>query len=288
MGAELSSRMEALVSAPSASAVGGDKAMTADREEKKFLIPHGALEHLRGELDHHLSRHRYTGNDANRLPEAQHFVTTIYFDTAAHTQLTRAEQDPRHNVKVRAKEYYDMHPTLAEVAVSPEEIVHCKPWLWFEIKQRNGDRTEKWRCRVAKREMLGFFDGTQAAQVGDPDSERARIASQCQQLGEGMEASCLVNYQRVAWQDPSAKLRVTLDFDVAFYAPPRDLWTRNYALLRSTLGPAMAVEPWLILEVKTRGDAPEWLEQALAACGAQESGFSKFVRAGRALYRRTG
>lgn len=279
MRVELPTRAEAIAAGL------GDTAMTAEREETKYLVPHAALERVRAALDHHLVRHRFTGKDANRLPDAQHFVTTIYFDTASHTQLTRAEEDPRNNVKVRAKEYYDMHPSLAEVATSPEEIVHCRPWLWLEIKQRSGDRTEKWRCRVGKREVLSILDGTSDAADVAASSERGRIAQQCRVLGADMTASCLVNYQRMAWQDPSAKLRVTLDFDVAFYAPPQDLWSRSFALLRSTLGPARAVEPWLILEVKSRGEIPAWLSTVLSASHAHESGFSKFVRAGRALYR---
>jgi hypothetical protein len=272
-----------------------DHAITADREEKKYLLPHVALGQLRTQLDRHLSQHRYTGKDANRLPEAQHFVTTIYFDTASHTQYQRAERDPHNNVKVRAKEYYDMHPTLAEVATSPDEIVHSRPWLWLELKQRSGDRSEKLRCRLAKREVQSFFDSAIARAVTDethavPEGnhtldDRERIATHCQRLGDRLIPSCLVNYQRVAWQNPSAVLRVTLDFDVAFYRPPADLWTRRSALLRSTLGRPQAIEPWLIVEVKSRGEVPAWLADTLSACKAHESSFSKFVRAGRAVHR---
>jgi hypothetical protein len=115
--------------------------------------------------------------------------------------------------------------------------------------------------------------------------DRERIATHCQRLGDRLIPSCLVNYQRVAWQNPSAVLRVTLDFDVAFYRPPADLWTRRSALLRSTLGPTQGIEPWLIVEVKSRGDVPAWLADTLRACKANESSFSKFVRAGRAVHR---
>lgn len=260
--------------------LGLDSAMTADREEKKYLVPHAALEPLMTQLDRHLFRHRYTGKDANRLPEAQHFVTTIYFDTESHAQLRRAERDPRDNIKVRAKEYYDIHPTLAEVAVSPDEIVQSRPWLWLELKLRSGDRTEKARVRVAKRDVPSFFDAASSPLAGEGE----RIAAHCRNLGEPLVASCLVNYQRVAWQDPLAQLRVTLDFDVAFYKPPEDLWTRTYALLRSTLGPVQGIEPSVIVEVKRRGAVPPWLEATLTACDARESNFSKFVRAGRAVY----
>jgi len=266
----------------------GDRAITAARSELKYLMPRSAYPWFCQVLDRHLTQHHFVGEDANRLPGPEHFVTTIYFDTPSRSQWHAANRDLHNNVKVRAKEYYDEHPALAEIATSPDTLVAYRPWLWFELKRRTGDRSEKLRFRVSKREAGDVFKrldaDTSAGTSSIGDSEHARIVEYCRSIGEPLAASCLVNYRRRAWQDASSSLRVTLDFDVAFYAVPADLWSRQRALSRSTLGAPRGNEPALVLEVKARGEAPAWLQQALAAATAHETAFSKFLKAGRAVH----
>jgi len=278
----------------------GDRAITAARSELKYLLPRAAYPRFCQVLDRHLTQHHFVGEDANRLPGPEHFVTTIYFDTPTRSQWHAANRDLHNNVKVRAKEYYDEHPALAEIATSAETLVAYRPWLWFELKRRSGERSEKLRFRVSKRDAGQVFEQLDAGAAGSTagaagtatsattssigDSERARIVEYCRAIGEPLSASCLVNYRRRAWQDASSSLRVTLDFDVAFYAAPADLWSRQRALSRSTLGTPRGSEPSLVLEVKARGEAPAWLQQALIAAKARETAFSKFLKAGRAVH----
>jgi hypothetical protein len=277
----------------------GDHAITAERSELKYLLPRAAYPKLRQVLDRHMTQHHFAGEDANRLPGAEHFVTTIYFDTPSRSQWRAAQSDLSHNVKVRAKEYYDEHPALAEIATTPDTLVAYRPWLWFELKRRVGERSEKLRFRVSKRDAGSVFEQLDAGSRLDSsstsrplirgsgsggDGERARIVEYCRSIGEPLSASCLVNYRRRAWQDALSTLRVTLDFDVAFYAVPADLWSRQRALARSRLGPARGSERSLVLEVKARGAVPAWLSEALTAAKARETAYSKFVKAGRAVH----
>ena len=60
---------------------------------------------LFADLQKHLPLHRFTGAGANRLPDAHHYVTTIYFDTPSSLHYRTATTDTEHNIKVRAKEY---------------------------------------------------------------------------------------------------------------------------------------------------------------------------------------
>jgi hypothetical protein len=266
-----------------------DRAMTADRRERKYLLPRSAYQNFYRALEAHLTAHRYAGEGANRLPGPQHFVTTIYFDTPSRVQYRNALHDVLNNIKIRAKEYYDEHPSLAEVASSADEMVSYRPWLWFELKRRAGQRTEKHRFRVSKAEAASFFDGAVSAALataahGREAEELGRIAEHCRALAEPLSASCLVNYRRLAWQNESSTLRVTMDLGVAYYAPPSDLWTRARALTRASLGAAYGGEPALVIEVKLRDSFPTWLAQTLHAAGAVETPFSKFISATRAVY----
>ena len=70
-----------------------DARMTAARDEIKYVVAHEALSRLALELGRKLPHHRFAGEGANRLPGAQHYVTTVYFDTEARDQY-RADRLP--------------------------------------------------------------------------------------------------------------------------------------------------------------------------------------------------
>jgi hypothetical protein len=268
-----------------------DERLTADRNETKYRLTANQVSPLVALLGERLTAHRFTGEGANRLPHGWHFVTTIYFDTPARTHYRAATGDAEHNVKVRAKEYYDLHPSLAELATDPEEIVRYQPWVWFEMKRRDGGRTIKHRFRLPKQEVPACLEGGQvvpeafalpANDASPADSEREgirEIVEYCRTLGEPLKASCLVNYRRHAWQDAAGALRVTLDSELAFYAVPPDLWSRRKALVRTALGAPRGQEPRAVLEVKSLGAPPAWLEDFLREANAAPDRFSKFVAA---------
>jgi hypothetical protein len=281
-----------------------DEEMTGDREETKFLLPRPRLGALVDELGRRLPPHRFTGEGANRLPDAHHFVTTVYFDTGTHGHYRASVADVNSNVKLRAKEYYDLHPSLAELATDPDDIVRYQPWMWFEMKRREGARTIKHRFRLPKRQVPAYLGGAIAAPPSEAGAgagaaadggsaaaaERAGVAAvveYCREVGEPLAASCLVNYRRHSWQDAAGTLRVTLDLDVAFFAAPADLWQRSTALVRSGLGPARGSERRAVLEVKRRGGAAHaWLDELLRAAGVVPIPFSKFVAAAEAVHGR--
>ena len=268
-----------------------DERLTADRDETKYLVGGDRLAPLLALLGQHLPQHRFTGEGANRLPGARHLVTTIYFDTPARTHYRAATGDIDHNVKVRAKEYYDLHPSLAELATDPGDIVRYQPWIWFEMKRRDGARTMKHRFRLPKRDVPACLDGGRVVPealalpvsgVVPAESERAgirEIVAYCRALGEPLAATCLVNYRRLSWQEPDGDLRVTLDSELAFYGVPDDLWQRRRALVRDALGTARASEPRAVLEIKCRGAQPGWLASFLGRATVDPVRFSKFVAA---------
>lgn len=269
----------------------GDEQMTAEREEVKYLLPRARLEPLLRCLEREIPAHRFVGEGANALPHAQHFVTTIYFDTPTQRHFRGAVSDMQHNIKVRAKEYYDLHPTLAELATNPEQIVRYQPWVWIEMKRRDGTRTMKRRFRLPKREVPAVFGGgTLSADALLHEGERqmalagvSELVEYTRSLGEPLQAACLVNYRRLSWQDQDASLRLTVDLGLSFFAPPSDLWQRERALVKSSLGRARAQEPLAVLEVKRRGPLPGWLSEALEQAAVAPVAFSKFVAAAGAV-----
>jgi hypothetical protein len=273
---------------------GRDARMTAERDEVKYLVAHSDLAHVSAELARRLPHHRFTGQGANLLPKPQHFVTTVYFDTASRHQYRAARAHAGHNLKLRAKEYYDMHPSLAELATDPSQIVRYSPVLWLELKAKDGTQTSKQRIGIPKRDVSTFFARTQITPemialtqpTHGAEGERVlqEIARYCSRFGEPMQASCLVNYRRLPWQSEAGDLRVTLDVDLAFFPAPADLWQRRSALVRETLGTPAAREPGGVLEVKALGAVPAWLTTLLGERTAGQSPFSKFEAASAAVH----
>ena len=270
-----------------------DARMTAERQETKFLIPLEAGQAVADAFDRELRPHRYVGEGANLLPGADHFVTTIYFDTPSR-HLFRAAQASGSNLKLRAKEYYDLHPALIDVATDPAELVRYHPVLFLEIKSKHGDRTGKRRLAIPKADVPDFFGRgritpemveLQRPHHGEASSAMlAEVAAICGRHGEPVQADCLVNYRRLAWQDDAGTLRLTLDLHLAFSRPPADLFARRQALVRETLGDAVGRDPRCVLEVKSLAAPPAWLQHALASVGARQVTYSKFNEASRSVH----
>ena len=279
-----------------------DRAMTADRDEIKYVVEPERVRTLLHVLSQELVAHRFSGEGANPLPDAQHYSTTVYFDTPSRTLYRAARDKPEHNAKLRAREYYDLHSSLTELATSPDQIVRYQPWLFFELKRREGARTFKHRVRLPKLAVTACFRDNdflcsrarghasteQADQLEESSAERAdraALAAFCAGLSEPLSPSCVVNYQRLAFQDGAGALRVTLDLDVSYYVPPRDLWEQQRALVRGSFGPSVARLRGCLVEVKQRAESPAWLARALVAAQARRDSFSKFNAASEAIER---
>lgn len=267
-------------------AIAADQRMTAHRRELKCLITIDQARAVAHAAQLALSSHRHRGEGANQLPAAQHWVTTIYFDTAARHLFSEAQTSSDNHLKLRAKEYYDLHPNLTETATDARQLVRYQPAVMLEIKSKDGGFTGKQRLAIPKRDIPAFFAGhaIPTSLAGQDRAVLAQLAQLCGKFGEPLRADCLVNYRRTAWQDEDGHLRLTIDSQLAFYAPPADLWDRDFALVRQSLGPARGTEARRVLEIKTHGEPPRWLAELLAAQRIVAVPFSKFEAASSAVH----
>ena len=150
--------------AAAASDDSSDRNMTSDRDETKYVVDRSRAAALVAELSRAIALHEHEGK-TRRLPDAHHFSTTVYFDTKTRALYRAARADSANNVKIRAREYYDLHPSLAELATDPADVVSYDPVLWFELKERRGTRTTKDRFGLPKADVPRLFAG------GAPASE---------------------------------------------------------------------------------------------------------------------
>lgn len=260
--------------------------LTRARRERKYVVPRAQLTTVRDLLDGRLSRHRFQGEGSNGLPRADHYITSIYFDTASGAVRDAARRGSKH-VKLRARQYYDLHPDLIELATSAGDVTRASPVLWLELKSRDGDRSGKRRVGIPRDDLEGFFqDGVitermrsiQAAEHGEQapavfDALQAFRES----FGEPLRPACIVQYRRLAWQAEDDALRVTLDRDLRVYAAEHLFGNCDpLSLMQAT---PIHQERDGILEVKSTGSWPEWLERELHALGISAREYSKFLTA---------
>jgi hypothetical protein len=270
-----------------------DLAITADRAETKHLVGSDVAAAIARELGSKLAPHHFHGPGATILPGGLDYATTIYFDTRERDLYQEAVQRAVH-LKLRAREYYSMHPSLTDLVTDARELVRYTPVLWLEIKYRDGARTQKRRLGIPKRDVGRFFEtGSVSSEMlelvrpeygADAAAVLEEVASICRRYATPLRPDCVVNYRRAAWQDESGALRVTIDRAVAFFAPPADLFTRDFALVRGTLGPPVASLGSVVMEIKARGQLPSWLERTLGEHALAPQRFSKFVAASRTVH----
>lgn len=270
-----------------------DERLTAERSELKYLVSVPCARRIAAVLGERLVPHRFTGPGANRLPGARHYVTTVYFDTV-DGELFASALAKRGSLKVRAKEYYDQHLALTEVARDRSALLRASPVLWVELKETLGERSAKRRVGIPKRDIATFFaHGTiteqlleiQRKEYGE-DATRVidALREVCARFESPLRPSALVNYRRSAWQGADGQtVRVTIDRNLAFFAPPDDLWESAPGLERERLGPSVGGEPGCVLEVKTVGTLPAWLHDLLHTETDAPARFSKFVAASTAV-----
>jgi SPX domain protein involved in polyphosphate accumulation len=267
--------------------------ITNDRVELKFKVsPKHASAFARG-LTAHVAEHRFEGKGANRLPRARHYVTTVYFDTPS-LDLYKAVRSSDDNLKVRAREYYDVHPELLELATHANQVVRYSPVLWVEVKGKHHGRTYKRRIGIPKTDVSAFFERGEVSEAmrelqvqqrgAKADDVIAELLDLRTRYAEPLRPSCIVNYRRTAFQNQAGSVRITLDQRLSCFAPAPDLLLQPKPLLREYLGRPSYEEPAFILEVKLTGEVPDWLEGLMQSAQAQRFAFSKFVTASEAVY----
>ena len=264
--------------------------ITHDRVELKFKVSQAHASAFSRSLSSHMAEHRFQGQGANRLPRARHYVTTVYFDTAS-LDLYRAVRESDDNLKVRAREYYDLHPELLELATSQADIVRHSAVLWVELKGKHDGRTYKRRVGIPKSDVMPFFERGEVSRAmrelqmrHSNDDVIAELLELRARYREPLRPSCLVNYRRTAFQNEHGSLRITLDQRLSCFAPAPGLLEHARPLLREQLGASRYDEPAIVLEVKLTEALPAWLEELLSHTRAERSTFSKFVTATEAVY----
>lgn len=222
----------------------------------RFLVPHA------------------TARDADRLARANlklgdveadaPWYTTTYCDTADHRVYRSAEAGG--GSLLRLREYHARRP---ERALASRRI-------WIEWKDEGRARSKKQRLIVHQGDVAPFLRGEGAA------SGRLELGPTARELFvSGLRPVVVTQCRRVAYSSRRDDVRITLDHDLTYFAPenvdPSDPTP-------CPLGPILAREPNILVELKWQQVLPEWLAELLAELRQEtEDRPPKFVVAMRHL-----
>jgi len=182
-------------------------------------------------------------------------VRTLYFDRRDGSLARRALEDPLHCTKVRIREYAD-----------------GSPWVWFEVKTREGRWTRKSRLRLGREEVarcLAGIDGPLVHESGEDDAD-ARLFLDEARRGN-LVALGSVHATRRSFLLKKSLVRLTLDLEIAYHRPARTPFAQEAAGMS---GPLLRLEEEPVLEMKHVGCVPKSCLDLID--GLRPSNYSKF------------
>lgn len=197
-------------------------------------------------------------------------VTTVYFDRPDGALAREALASPQANLKIRLREY------LTPVGEA------CSPFIWIEVKRREGRTSTKRRFELHKRLVSSFLRGriSEGAILTcqGPFTESDDAVEALEQIREVAGGTLVplgvVSYRRTALQAQQARL--TVDRDISYHLGPQHLYEAHPSLGLPALGGSAWDEPRAVVEIKFKGaEPPRWCLAALAGFQAQD--YSKFV-----------
>jgi hypothetical protein len=191
------------------------------------------------------------------------FTRTTYLDSDDLAYFRSCEGPIARRLRIRE---YALAESLSDV---PELSGSC----FLELKQNAGDARSKVRLSAPVERMERIIAG-----VHDDDlrlegpEQAAALATLERELASQRVAPRLTTwYRRTCLTSEGGRVRVTLDEGLTFCKPQR----LGRAGQPVNLTRVVAYGPARILEVKFRGEEPDWLARATASLSAA-SNFSKF------------
>lgn len=181
------------------------------------------------------------------------FRVSIYLDDESRRFSNAELENQEVLTKLRIREYY-----LLEGAI-PSFGDHC----FLEVKSRSGQLVEKARFGIERAQIKAALSN------GPPPSSDAGVRSahnafEEMRNGKSLEPIFVVHYRRYTLQDGDNRIRITMDDIISFHIPQKEmLSSESPGYSRTDLPPPFLVEPNWIIEVKTLGLAPLWLDDIL-------------------------
>lgn len=242
---------------------------TFKRKEVKYRLSAAQVAKMKRSLEAHMAPDDY----------GQTAITSVYYDTAHRDMISRSLEKPLYKEKLRLRTYGERDanaPVFVELKKKHKGIVYKRRIAVSEGAAQMMMAGVLYEKAIALRPMIDAQ--LEAASHAAHNFQIAAEIAACVRRNGPLYPSMAISVERVAWAAlPDARgaeaqgVRITFDERIRY----RDLFQaqgerRSVALLGA--GEA-------IMEVKVPGAYPLWLVDALNACGALPTSFSKYGEA---------
>ena len=243
---------------------GAANRLTGVRQELKYHLDAAAGPAAMEAMAKRISPKLFDGSDNS-------FRISIYLDFPDHSLARRGLSHGGQSTKLRVKEYY---------RIRDRELV-SQGRCWLEVKTRAGTMVEKSRFPAARGDVEAIL-ANGPPRTMDRQHWPAMEAFESVRDGRLLSPLFVAHYRRWTFQDSSSSLRVTFDSGITFHLPPLDAIRAGGGICsRDRLPPPIRVEDGWIVEVKSLGLTPRWMDEVLGGRDAVE--YSKFVTGVEAL-----
>ena len=211
------------------------------RTEMKYVLTKEQVAYLRVALTPHMKVDRYGLTS----------IASLYFDTMDYRLIRESIEKPSFKEKIRLRSY-----GLAKEG-SP---------VYLELKRKAEGVVYKRRVETSIDAVNAFF-----AYEGDVPSngQIAREISYFRDYYGKLVPTCLIIYDRVAYEKEGDSLRLTIDFNPRYRLDDLDLTS-------SLDGIPLLREGEAILEIKVQEAMPLWLSKILDEGKIYQNSFSKY------------
>jgi SPX domain protein involved in polyphosphate accumulation len=221
------------------------------RYEEKFLVDEATknafVAATRNLLDY----------DVHSRGGAAYGVYNIYFDTVDNEIVRTSLEKPVYKEKLRIRSY--------RMPVGEDDAV------FLELKKKYDGKVNKRRVVLPYRDAVAFATGARSPAFAAADYLNRQVASEigCFLDRHAVHPNYFIRYERVALQGcDNPQLRITFDRDIAVRS--RD------ASLVDDAGEQLLPKGLWLMEIKTTGNYPLWLADALDTFAIRSRSFSKY------------
>ena len=155
--------------------------------------------------------------------------------------------------KTRVLTYRVAH-LIHAVGARPNEIL-AGASVYLEMKDDSASTSFKERYEVPTMSLPAYLRGEQKL----PRDENGLVERAERTIAGGVRPVVVTQYNRIAYSAPDASMRITADHNLMYLAVP---WVANdESSLPCRIGPVIAREPGVIIEVKWYQELPRWADE---------------------------
>jgi hypothetical protein len=218
---------------------------TMNRHDVKYIIDCKTAEELRKCL---------IANNMRKQIHDSDLVVSAYCDTDDFASIRKCIDDPMHKEKIRIRSYGP---------IGDDDMAY------LEIKRKESGLLTKRRIRVRYGDIPGMLSGSQKLQ-GEFGDELDDFLSRY----PNVEPRVRISYERESYKTEieSTDLRVTLDRNIRYKVG-------NGIRLDDSDGTLLMSPRRYIVEIKTIGDTPKWLDGFFKSRSLKPRSYSKYAKA---------